>query len=598
LQTILERIGVRLPSIYENNTGSLFKYLVLISFEKLIEFSDPEHLRSVLNLQQIANFISKLTTFNDIMVISITLIITELLITKIPEAYMILTREGVIDYIKSLSSMTEAGKLEAYNIVPKKYNPLETLKQFTTSINRIATSNATPNEFLVNLEAESQRLESIMQQLQTLKNPAAAEGFPDSAGDSKPLSSFEEGSSPAKTSFAKNLIQSLQNLPKPGSHSMAAGLNVNKKQIPDEFPMEEEVLSEKANVQVPVDKLTELKREVSTLAATIYNNIKEEVQKKNFPQFVPSSIINKLEEISLSLEQNQWNPAEFGQKHFQKYIDIINEHGGITNHELKSSRLLTHLLNFLFDNVLVTKAAPSILAAGSPTTTPAKEKESGGSALKKFKFRVKEEEKKTNTVIDEEKPKEVEKPVIDLSDQQCRTILGRIVSFLYYFKKVKNRSNEEIYLQDFLRNLQEMLTNSDVFSLNTSRNLQEYESSLSSDLRFLAQRIKFKAQYCPESKSDRKKAFTLPGLQKGKSVQADEDKKMFPTSLETQNELYSYKDTVFKEVPLLALSVEQFGTLEVIEDYLLNKLNSKEDLAGGLFGRSKLDFEKGSFLIK
>jgi len=588
LQTILERIGVRLPSIYENNTGSLFKYLVLISFEKMIEFSDPEHLRKTLNLQQIANFISKLTTYNDIMVISVTLIVTELLIAKLPEAYVILTREGVIDYIKSLSSMTEAMKLEAYNIVPKKYNPLETLKQFTTSLNRLASNNATPNDFLANLEAESQRLENIMQQLQNFKNPeTAAGGFSDS-GDSRTLGSLEETtSSPLKTSFAKNILQSLQGLPKPGG--APGGLVVNKKSVADEFNMEEEVPSEKANVQVPVDKLTELKREVAGLALTIYNNIKEEIQKKSFPQFVPSSIINKLEEISLSLEQNQWNPAEFGQKHFQKYLDIINECGGITNHELRSSKLLTHLLNFLFDNVLVSNRTPPVTVE-SPTTTPVKESGSG-SALKKFRFKVKEEEKKTNA-IEEEKPAVSEKPVIDLSDQQCRTILGRITSFLYYFKKIKNRSNEEIYLQDFLRNLQEMLTNSDLFSLSTARSLQEYESTLSSDLRFLAQRIRFKAQYCSETKvaEKRKSGLVLPNLSKGKSLKPEEDKKMFPSSLETQNELFTYKDSVFKEVPLLALSVEQFGTLEVIEDYLLNKLNSKEDLAGGLFGRNFNEF--------
>jgi len=143
-----------------------------------------------------------------------------------------------------------------------------------------------------------------------------------------------------------------------------------------------------------------------------------------------------------------------------------------------------------------------------------------------------------------------------------------------------------------------MLANSDQFSLDTARNVQEYENTLNSgedlfsfslnkkDLRFLAQRVKFKAQYSSESKSERKKSLGTPELLKNKSTKIDEEKKIFPTSLETQTELYYYKDSIFKEVPLLALSVEQFGTLEVIEDYLLNKLNSKEDLNGGLFGRS------------
>ena len=100
--------------------------------------------------------------------------------------------------------------------------------------------------------------------------------------------------------------------------------------------------------------------------------------------------------------------------------------------------------------------------------------------------------------------------------------------------------------------------------------------------------MKFRAQYVSESKSERKKSLNTPELKTHKSSKIDEEKKIFPTSLETQTELYYHKDSIFKDVPMLSLSVEQFGTLEVIEDYLLNKLNSKEDLAGGLFGRSRL----------
>ena len=51
-------------------------------------------------------------------------------------------------------------------------------------------------------------------------------------------------------------------------------------------------------------------------------------------------------------------------------------------------------------------------------------------------------------------------------------------------------------------------------------------------------------------------------------------------------ELYSHKEDMLKYIPSLVLSVEQFGTLEVIEDYLLNKLSSKEDLHAFGAGRS------------
>lgn len=111
-------------------------------------------------------------------------------------------------------------------------------------------------------------------------------------------------------------------------------------------------------------------------------------------------------------------------------------------------------------------------------------------------------------------------------------------------------------------------------------------------MRFLSQRVKFKAQYIAinDAKYERKKSLPTPNLHKQKSLRIEDEKKIFPSTLETQSELYHYKDSIFKDVPLLALSVEQFGTLEVIEDYLLNKLNSKDDLHGGLFGRSNIIF--------
>ena len=43
-------------------------------------------------------------------------------------------------------------------------------------------------------------------------------------------------------------------------------------------------------------------------------------------------------------------------------------------------------------------------------------------------------------------------------------------------------------------------------------------------------------------------------------------------------ELYTYKEEILGEIPSLALSIEMFGTLELVEDYLLNKLNSFDDV--------------------
>lgn len=63
---------------------------------------------------------------------------------------------------------------------------------------------------------------------------------------------------------------------------------------------------------------------------------------------------------------------------------------------------------------------------------------------------------------------------------------------------------------------------------------------------------------------------------KARFIQGDEEKNI-SASIEDLEKLES-KKKVFKEVPVLMLSVEQFGTFEVIEDYLLNKFNGKEDI--------------------
>ena len=51
-----------------------------------------------------------------------------------------------------------------------------------------------------------------------------------------------------------------------------------------------------------------------------------------------------------------------------------------------------------------------------------------------------------------------------------------------------------------------------------------------------------------------------------------------------QQEMMEYKESIFRELPILILSVEQFGTLEVVEDYLLNKMAGKQDTSNqGIF---------------
>lgn len=101
------------------------------------------------------------------------------------------------------------------------------------------------------------------------------------------------------------------------------------------------------------------------------------------------------------------------------------------------------------------------------------------------------------------------------------------------------------------------------------------------DLKFLSQRVRFKVRFNENPE--------FPGLTKSKSAHAKDKYSPFggfgykPYSKESKD-ILEFKESLLKEIPLLVLSIEQFGTLEIIEDFLLNKITGKNDLQyGGIF---------------
>ena len=140
-------------------------------------------------------------------------------------------------------------------------------------------------------------------------------------------------------------------------------------------------------------------------------------------------------------------------------------------------------------------------------------------------------------------------------------------------------------LAGLLSNMQEMLSNSYSFNTEFSTipiNTQALDRDhvLTTDLRFLSQRVKFKAQFIPQANDiNSPERLKKANLSKSKSLKI-EDNKCFGggTSQDAPYDIYNYKESIFKETPFLVLSVEQFGTLEVIEEYLLNKFSSKEEI--------------------
>lgn len=100
-------------------------------------------------------------------------------------------------------------------------------------------------------------------------------------------------------------------------------------------------------------------------------------------------------------------------------------------------------------------------------------------------------------------------------------------------------------------------------------------------MKFLSQRIRFKVRF--------NENFESLFLSKSKSAHVKE-KAGCSSIFESKNlskeskDILEFKESLLKEIPLLVLSIEQFGTLEIIEDFLLNKITGKNDVQyGGIF---------------
>ena len=92
------------------------------------------------------------------------------------------------------------------------------------------------------------------------------------------------------------------------------------------------------------------------------------------------------------------------------------------------------------------------------------------------------------------------------------------------------------------------------------------------DLKILSQRVRFKVKFLPSKINDKPVK---------KEDITEEKYKIDDKTANLQEEMLGFKSSIFRELPVFNLSLENYKTLEVIEDYLLNKLNCKEDFALG-----------------
>ena len=203
-----------------------------------------------------------------------------------------------------------------------------------------------------------------------------------------------------------------------------------------------------------LEKLDYIKKELIQFWKELYVKMQQIAENNKASLNLPQATLSKITDISNLLLKGQFNPNEFGISIFEKYISFINEYNTITQHEIKSSKLLKNLLNFLLNNALETKFT-------KPSSKSEKiDKIDVGSVSNNKKMKIlmspdssskksKEEQKLSspnNSNNSGQKDKNILTPAfelskeklrldIDLTENECKIILARLMVFLCSFKR-------------------------------------------------------------------------------------------------------------------------------------------------------------------
>lgn len=111
MPSLIEVFHQRVTMIFERNNSLLYKYLVLIIFEKIVIFSNTSDLVKYSNFSLLSQFLYRLLQSFDLMIVVLSLLIIEAFLSRVPTIINEFWREGVIEQIKLLKTEKEINKL-------------------------------------------------------------------------------------------------------------------------------------------------------------------------------------------------------------------------------------------------------------------------------------------------------------------------------------------------------------------------------------------------------------------------------------------------------------------------------------------------------
>ena len=164
-------------------------------------------------------------------------------------------------------------------------------------------------------------------------------------------------------------------------------------------------------------QLTEIRTEIGKYAKEVLTKVEAMAELAKTNLSIPQGILKELMDISAQLTQNTGNDTEFGIGLFKRYVELIGRHKKITSYELRRSNLIQNLLLFIFSCTVQKRVDTPLVIS------PQKSKS--------------EEHKLTSPSAESSQTRFMEnknKPALDITDSQSKTIVARMIAFLDAFK--------------------------------------------------------------------------------------------------------------------------------------------------------------------
>lgn len=323
MQSIINVFYSRITFLYERNPLILYKYIILIILEKIIIFANTQDLIKCSNFSLIAQFIYRLLHTFDLMIITLSLLIIDAMINKMPSILNDFVREGVMERLNFLKNEKEIAKL---SLIPLSKN------QRGNSEIKSWNSFANANNFNSN-----GKYESVAEKMKNLNSLI-----------SRIDKNINDIYQPKLISNIKS-SQSQEQKPEGNKKNMMDNLNSNKKNEILDKSQESKQSEEKCMFLNDMNnKIAVIKNDLTIFFKDLLMKISAASNSKGNVESL-DRINYLLTEIAISFKDKA---GTFGVDAFEKMLNFLKKYKKFTTYEIKTYKIITSINEFLFEGCL------------------------------------------------------------------------------------------------------------------------------------------------------------------------------------------------------------------------------------------------------